>query len=500
MSPATEPTFAVSKSGLRKLLDRRGPSLAVTELIQNAWDEDVSTVLVTLEPVSGRRGRQRLVVEDDDPEGFTDLSHAYTLFAESEKRHDPTRRGRFNLGEKFVIALCEEATIATVTGTVVFAGDTRQTFPRRKRERGSRFEGIIEMTREQAAQCAAIVRTLIPPAGVTTTFNGEPIAHREPLRVFEATLETEWADADGRLHRNPRRSTVAIYAPLPGETPSLYELGIPVVETGDRWHIDAGQKVPLNIDRDNVTPAYLRSVRAEVLNRAHDLLAEGDAGEKWIDDALSDRRIEPAAVGAALDKRYGERRVAYDPNDQEANHRAVAAGYTVVPARGLPKGVSAHAREHGLLKVAGEVTPSPKPYSDNPDAPTRHALPRDEWTPGMHNIAAYAEALAPRLIGRRLARVSMVSDQACLNFAAAYGAGCLDLNVRVLGAAWFERGPSDAVNELLIHEFAHEHAGNHLSDEYYDALCQIAARLVRLALDAPAFFEPFETHASNAAA
>lgn len=486
-----QPTFAVSKAGLRKLLDRRGKTLAVTELIQNAWDEDVRAVVVTLDPLPGRRGRHRLVVEDDDPDGFTDLSHAYTLFAESEKKRDPTLRGRFNLGEKFVIALCEEATIATVTGTVHFVGETRETFPRRRRERGSRFEGIVEMTRAEAEQCAEVVRALIPPAGVLTTFNGQEIATREPLRSFEATLETEWADADGRLHRNPRRSTVAIYEPLPGERPSLYELGIPVVETDDRWHIDVGQKVPLNLDRDNVTPAYLRALRAEVLNHTHDLLAEDDAAEKWIDDALSDRRIEPEAVGAALDKRYGQRRVAYDPNDIEANHRAVAAGYTVVPPRGLPKGVSARAREHGYLKVSGEVTPSPKPYSDDPNAPERRELPRDQWTAGMRTIAAYAEALAPRLLGRRLARVSMVSDPQCRNFAAAYGAGCLDLNVLTLGRDWFEHGPSDAVNRLLLHEFGHERAGNHLSDDFHDAICDLGAKLARLALDEPEFFETF---------
>jgi len=488
-----QPTFAVSKGGLRKLLERRGKTLAVTELIQNAWDEDVQTVVATLHPIPGRRARHRLVVEDDDPEGFTDLSHAYTLFAESEKRHDPTRRGRFNLGEKFVIALCDEAEIATVTGTVRFAGDTRETFPRRRRARGSRFEGTVDMTRAEAEECAQVVRSLIPPAGVTTTFNGTEIGQREPLRVFDATLETEWADQDGRLHRNPRQTTVAIYAPLPGERPSLYELGIPVVETGDRWHIDCGQKVPLNIDRDNVTPAYLRAVRAEVLNHAHDLLVEDDAADKWIDDALSDRRINPQAVGAALDKRYGQRRVAFDPNDVEANHRAVAAGYTVVPSRGLPKGVSAHAREHGLLKVSGEVTPSPKPYSDDPDAPVRAELPRDQWTPGMAHIAAYAQALAVRILDGRRVRVSMVSDPQCRNFAAAYGAGALDLNVRVLGRGWFDHGANDAVNRLLLHEFAHEHAPNHLSDTFHDAICNLGAKLTRLALDEPEFFEPFTT-------
>ncbi len=396
-----------------------------------------------------------------------------------------------------MIALCEEATIATVTGTVHFTADTRETFPRRRRERGSRFEGIVEMTRAEAERCAEVVRALIPPAGVVTTFNGQEVAPRDPLRTFEATLETEWSDAEGRLHRNPRRTSVAIYQPRAGERPSLYELGIPVVETGDRWIVDVGQKVPLNLDRDNVTPAYLRALRAEVLNATHDLLAEDDAAEKWIDDALSDRRIAPEAVGSALDKRYGRRRVAYDPNDAEANHRAVAAGYTVVPSRGLPKGVAARAREYGYLKVSGEVTPSPKPYSDDPNAPARRELPRDQWTPGMRNVAAYAEALAPRLLGRPLARVSMVSDPQCRNFAAAYGAGCLDFNVRTLGRAWFDHGPSDAVNRLLLHEFGHERASNHLSGDFHDALCDLGAQLARLALDEPEFFEAFAEQASR---
>jgi hypothetical protein len=493
----THPTFAVSKTGLRKLLERRGKTMVLTELIQNCWDQNVREVTVTLEPIADRRARHRLVVEDDDPAGFADLSHAYTLFAESAKKADPVKRGRFNLGEKFVIALCEEATIATTTGTVRFTGDTRETFPRRRRERGSRFDGVIEMTRVEAEQCADVVRALIPPVGVLTTFNGQEIPQRSPLRVFEATLETEWSGADGRLHRNPRRATVSIYEPLPGEQPSLYELGIPVVDTSDRWHVNVEQKVPLNLDRDNVTPAYLRALRAEVLNHTHDLLAEDDASEKWIDDALSDRRIEPEAVGAALDKRYGPRRVAYDPNDTEANHRAVAAGYTVVSPRGLPKGVTARAREHGHLQLAGEVTPSPKPYSDDPNAPARHELPRDQWTAGMRNIAAYAKALAPRLLGRSLVRVSMVSDPACRNFAAAYGGGCLDFNTGVLGRVWFDCGPTDDVNALVLHELAHEGAGNHLSDDFHDAICGLAAKLVRLALEDPEFFEEFRAGAEG---
>ena len=56
-------------------------------------------VSVTLERIAGTR-QARLTVKDDNPEGFRDLTHAFTLFAESEKRYNEKLRGRFNLGEK----------------------------------------------------------------------------------------------------------------------------------------------------------------------------------------------------------------------------------------------------------------------------------------------------------------------------------------------------------------------------------------------------------------
>jgi hypothetical protein len=42
-------------------------------------------------------------------------------------------------------------------------------------------------------------------------------------------------------------------------------MGLPVVEIGetggDKWHINAMQKVPIGKDRDNVPPAFLTAVR-----------------------------------------------------------------------------------------------------------------------------------------------------------------------------------------------------------------------------------------------
>jgi hypothetical protein len=82
-------------------------------------------------------GRSELVVTDDSPEGFRDLTDSYTMFAESYKKADPDKRGAFNLGEKFVLALCDEAMITTTTGRVTFDGSGRRRTGSVKQERGS---------------------------------------------------------------------------------------------------------------------------------------------------------------------------------------------------------------------------------------------------------------------------------------------------------------------------------------------------------------------------
>jgi|ERR1700751_166455 hypothetical protein len=76
--------FEVDRTGLRMLLELRGKEFALYELVQNAWDQNVTEVKVSLTKPAGSRIAY-ITVEDDDPEGFADLSHAYTLFAQSSK-------------------------------------------------------------------------------------------------------------------------------------------------------------------------------------------------------------------------------------------------------------------------------------------------------------------------------------------------------------------------------------------------------------------------------
>jgi len=102
--------FDVDRVGLSKQADAIPKGRLIAEPIQNALDEvGVSRIEITLVPVPGRPLAD-LTVEDDGPEGFRDLSHAYTLYAPSYKRGNPEQRGKFNLGEKMVLSLCESAT------------------------------------------------------------------------------------------------------------------------------------------------------------------------------------------------------------------------------------------------------------------------------------------------------------------------------------------------------------------------------------------------------
>ena len=83
--------FEVSRQGLKTLQAGKPKHYIVRELIQNAWDENITQCDVNL---SYNRGEALIKVVDDNPEGFKDLADTFTLFKETKKRKDPEKRGR----------------------------------------------------------------------------------------------------------------------------------------------------------------------------------------------------------------------------------------------------------------------------------------------------------------------------------------------------------------------------------------------------------------------
>jgi len=477
--------FEVDKKGLANLLGRRGKAFLVHELVQNAWDTNATRVDVNLVSLPGRK-LARLTVEDDDPEGFKDISHAFTLFAESAKKGDAEKRGRFNLGEKLVLALCKEAKITTTTGGVKFSDKGRQVIGATTMS-GSIFEALIPLTDAELGEMTKSVACLIPPAGIATFYNGDALLERMPLHEFEITLPTEIANAEGQLRRTERKTKVQVFDPQDGEQASIYEMGIPIVETEDKWHYNVLQKVPLNMDRDNVTPHYLKTVRAAVLNAMHEKLTPEDASTPWVREGAADENATKEATEKVMDLRFGKKRVIFDPSDLEGNKLAVSEGYTVIPPRSLNKDEWDNVRKHDLAKPAGQVTPSPKPYS--PEGDPLKILPELEWTDPMKRVAEYARWLAQELLGNNRLHV-IIAREATWPYGATYGMDQLTLNLGRLGHDWF-KSVGQHTDRLLIHEFGHHYAADHLSKEYYDALCKLGAKMTALALQYPEVFKGF---------
>ncbi len=479
--------FAVDKQGLAKLVERKGKAFVLHELIQNAWDTKATFVNVVLTPLEGRP-YATLFIEDDDPNGFSNLDHAFTLFAESEKKSDATKRGRFNLGEKLVLSLCERAEIISTKGSVYFT-DTGRSTSKKKLEKGSAFLGVIRMTRAEFNEVCQAAKMLLPPSGIATTFNDEPLLPRIPLKTFEVTLPTEVADDEGYLRRSARKTEVRVYT-RQGESSRLYEMGIPVVEIEDPWDIEIMQKIPLNSERDNVTPAYLRELRVNVLNAMHRELLKEDVSKSAIQEAIADDRVIPEAIETVLTQQYGTKRAVFDPSDPEANHRLVSQGYTIIPGGAFTKEAWKNIKEAGAALPSGKISPTPKPYSKDPEAKEARFVHRDKWTVGMTKMASYIGELGTHLLGTYV-NVEYEVGRMTDGWAANYSHGVLIFNHDRLGKSWFDQPPSEKVNDLIIHEFGHHYAGNHLSEDYYDALTMLGAKLWKLAMTDPGFFKGF---------
>lgn len=465
--------FEIDKTGLAKILQRKGIEFALFELIQNAWDENgVTQVFVKLVP-DETPGYALLEVIDNAPKGFDNIQHAYTLFAESKKKADPEKRGRFNIGEKLVLALAKQARITTTKGTVTFNANGRRRSALAMSE-GTMIQVVLKMTRAQIEASINACNKLMPPERITTTVNGVPLSPLPLVTKFSAALVTEAADQEGYLVRTTRKTAVQVY-PATGTCPAaIYEMGIPVCEIDGKYVFNVLQKVPLTMDREEVLPSFRKQLAVVAINNMPKLLDSEDANTTWANDAITSPDASPEALEAVLTQKFGPKRVAYDPSDIEANNRAAAAGYTVVTGGQLNGAAWANAKNAKVILPAGQVTPSPKPYGPDGDPLTLVK----EVTPGMRAVETYAKQFASVVLHAGIAVV--FAAEVTWPYAATYGPGHLTFNVGRLGKAWFDLEHNrQEIDDLLIHEFGHHYSSNHLSEDYYSALTSIGSRLAQ---------------------
>lgn len=215
------------------------------------------------------------------------------------------------------------------------------------------------------------------------------------------------------------------------------------------------QKVPLNFDRDNVRPSYLSRIHALVLEATKTQLTAEDVNQSWVKVAVQERGgdLSNETVTRIADLRFGAKRVVYDPSAD-----------AILPA--------------------GQVTPS-RPGTSIP----RVVVSEEEWTPSMKALAELCTATAPHVIGVKV-KVEFFNNPT-VGAVATYGARTISFNVGRLGRKWFFESSMAKILSVVVHEFAHEVSGNHLSQEYYDALTDIGAKMVALALGDSSIFNRY---------
>ena len=332
--------FAVSHEGMQQIHAGRPPWQLLKELIQNVWDEAPPATIceVDIRPAPTGEDMLRIRVADDGP-GFANIADAWTLMGPTPKRHDPAKRGRFNMGEKELVSVAVEAKVETVGHTVHFPRlGGRVTGPNNRRY-GTVITALMPWPRHQAAELIQRIKRF-RPNGCALTVNGEPVPEREPEIVRAATLTTVIHHREtGALRHSPRKTEIHLLPPQ-GDQCWLYEMGIPIQPITADWDIDVQQKVPMPPNRDTVSESYLTDIYAEALNAAHEIMTADRFGEQWVKNAMEDPRVETGAVQSVLKGRYGEHPL-LSSSVKNSNMEATEAGHELIN----PKSLSATERQ-----------------------------------------------------------------------------------------------------------------------------------------------------------
>jgi len=460
--------FEVSKEGLRQLWAGKPKDFIIRELVQNAWDENISKCSFTSE---WQNGIAYLVMEDDSPEGFKDITHAFTLFAPTYKRLVPEKRGRFNVGEKQVLAMCKEAVVSTTKGTIAFSPQGR-IHKRLKREKGSIISLTLRMKMNDYEEMLKSVDLYLPPKGIDFRVNDNPVLYKEPYKVVEVSLPTEVRKEDG-MAKTYRKTKVSIHSAA-GSEAYLYEMGLPVCKIDCLYHVDVQQKIPMSIDRDKVTQSYLRKIFTLVLNETYKLVPEINISDSWIREAMSNKDISDEAVKAVVKSRYGDKVVVANPTDRGSIDEALSHGYKVVYGNELSRPEWKNIRKVGAIRSSSTLFPTG--FADDCEE-----VEKDE---NMIKVEELTKKIAKRCLGIGV----NVRFFKWTGANAQYGLRSLTFNVKGLGKRFFDPPINNRVIDLILHELAHE-KGHHVEASYQNCLTRMAGELIIIALNEPEFFK-----------
>jgi len=454
--------FEIDERAFRAQNLHRPPGHLVRELVQNAFDEE-GAKRVILE-VRSEPGYTRISIEDEVPRGFQDPKEIWTIFA-SGKKDSPLKRGRMGRGLKEMIAVSDDVIVETVGKTVHFKWKRKEferTVRANSRERGTLIVcEIPSWTAQDAQDIRWYLKLFIPPPGLDFQMVGLTLPTYTRADSFEASLPTVFVENEVMVQR-VRKTEIRLYSLQNGETPWIYEMGIPIEpikDDGFPFHIDVQQRVPLKPERDVVPRSYLRQVFGCLANHRMEKMSREDASKLWVEEAVSSAVFDKEKAGALyVKKRFGENVVRLNPMDPDNNVRAVQDGLPLVDLRGQTDAVRDLVRTHA-------------PSTSQVFAPSfgeAETIPEDDWTDDEKDFVAFAQWLGGKLsIGAFEVEIyTMDRDRYCATWNDVLRQ--VNVNRKRVGKRFFARGNTATWVNLLVHEFAHRKGNGHDQSWYQE--------------------------------
>ena len=478
---ATE-RFEVNTAGMRQLHADRQPEQLIKELVQNAFDEQTTRCTIRVDA----RDDGTLVTVEDDGGGFNDITDAFTLMADTPKRMDPEKRGRFNLGDKEVISVSIWAQLQTVGWTVTFPPEGGRELRPNRRTQGTKVTALMPWDQQQADRLAHRLTLIRPPEHIRYQVNGETVSHRPPIAVHRAVLPSVLQAQPGEPIRPTRRMTQIDILKPTGEKGWIHEMGIPIQEMMDfPFDVDIMQKVPMPPNRDTVAESYLKTLYAEVLNAVHDQMPPENYADTWVRTAIESPRITPQAVRATINNRYGDKVVTWS-SETESNVKALDDGYLVINTRSMSQPERTNLRELGGLRSSSELFPKDPPttkYVDVSSDPDKLAFA--QWVREMGDIAGME--ITPLFTHKTDTQLAATCTSNTDN-------PVMELNLATLDDQFFrERG--EAQLHLVIHELGHAAMQGVMSHgpRWGEGCAHIGARIASHLLSQQPALQPGET-------
>tara|TARA_R110000824_G_scaffold53298_1_gene147665 strand:- start:7883 stop:9082 length:1200 start_codon:yes stop_codon:yes gene_type:complete len=352
--------FGVDPIGLKELIGGAEEWRHAVEIVANVFDEYKGYVdgrkrptycKVTFTKV-GRKNAELTVT--DDGAGFDEISDVWTFFRSTSKRSSSQVSGRFNAGEKHLLAVAHSAVVVSNGHNVVFADG------KRKHTKTSPIDGTVitvslKWNFETFNKALEQLKSLIAPEGLEYTVNGERVLNGDnPLGTVRASLPTViLSDVDGMiaLRKSTRKCDVTILKVDDVQEAWLYELGVPVCELSQEfpYSLNVGQKIPLPISRDVVDKKYVDRLIGEVIQAAPDILNTEHSEAEFLKPALEFVQDEGAVVEVA-NRVFGDQ-VRWSSN-VKSNGMASVQGVGIIPSKKFGKKFTARLNETEALPTS----------------------------------------------------------------------------------------------------------------------------------------------------